>query len=122
MPAAGAEGVGDEQAPSVNARKLRATGDRRRMIGLQSDGRAAKTGEEVERITPSSRLRTMTHRIPRRDALKTIGAAGAGLALGGGILRGQATDIIVAGQPVEIAVSSVSQMTVRVTVRPLKDK
>ena len=34
------------------------------------------------------------NRIPRRDALKQIGAAGAGLALGGGIIRGQANDII----------------------------
>ena len=63
----------------------------------------------------------MTHRIDRRDALKQIGAAGVGLAFGGGIIRGQSTDIVVAGQPVEIAVSSVSAATVRVTVRPLQD-
>jgi alpha-glucosidase (family GH31 glycosyl hydrolase) len=63
----------------------------------------------------------MTHRIPRRDALKQIGAAGAGLALGGGILRGQSADIIVAGQPVEIAVSAVSDATVRITIRPLQN-
>jgi alpha-glucosidase/alpha-D-xyloside xylohydrolase len=63
----------------------------------------------------------MTHRIPRREALKQIGAAGAGLALGGGILRGQAADIIVAGQPVEIAVSPVSEVTMRITVRPIQN-
>jgi alpha-glucosidase/alpha-D-xyloside xylohydrolase len=57
--------------------------------------------------------------ISRRDALKQIGAAGAGVALSGGVLRGQATAIAVAGQPVEITVSSVSQVTVRITVRPL---
>src|SRR5687767_1218439 len=59
----------------------------------------------------------------RRDALKTIGVTGAGLLVGGGslrgIIRGQAAEIIVAGQPVEIAVSSESAITVRLTVRPI---
>ena len=63
----------------------------------------------------------MTHRIPRRQALKQIGAASAGLALGGGIVRGQSGDIIVAGQPVEIAVSEVTEVTVRITVRPIQN-
>jgi len=63
----------------------------------------------------------MAHRTTRREALKQIGAAGAGLALGGGIIRGQSADIVIAGQPVEIAVSSVSAATVRVTVRPLQN-
>ena len=65
----------------------------------------------------------MKHRIniSRRDALKQIGAASAGFALGGGILRGQGADIIVGGQPVEIAVSSVSALTVRVTIRQLQN-
>lgn len=57
----------------------------------------------------------------RRDALKQIGAAGAGLALGRGIIRGQSADVIVAGQPVEIAVSSVNTWTTRITIRPVKD-
>jgi alpha-glucosidase/alpha-D-xyloside xylohydrolase len=55
----------------------------------------------------------------RRDALKQIGAAGAGFVLAGGKLRGQGAGVTVAGRPVEIAVSSVSAATVRVTVRPL---
>jgi alpha-glucosidase/alpha-D-xyloside xylohydrolase len=38
-----------------------------------------------------------------------------------GVIRGQATDIIVAGQPVEIAVWSVSAATVRITVRPVQN-
>jgi len=61
----------------------------------------------------------MAGRISRRQALKDLGIAGAGLAISGGIIRGQAADIIVAGQPVEIAVSSVSPDTVRITVRPI---
>ena len=63
----------------------------------------------------------MADRATRREALKQIGAASAGLALGGGILRGQSGDIMVAGQPVEIAVSSVSPVTVRLTVRPIQN-
>ena len=55
----------------------------------------------------------------RREALKTIGAGSAGLLVGGGIIRGQGADITVAGQPVEIAVSSESATTVRITVRPI---
>ncbi|HYN07974.1 MAG TPA: TIM-barrel domain-containing protein [Vicinamibacterales bacterium] len=55
----------------------------------------------------------------RREALKTLGVSSAGLLVGGGLIRGQGTDIIVAGQPVEIAVSSESATTVRLTVRPL---
>lgn len=47
--------------------------------------------------------------------------AGAGLALTGGVIRGQGAGLIVAGRPVEIAVSSVSRATVRITVRPLVD-
>lgn len=63
----------------------------------------------------------MTQRVGRRTAIKRIGAATAGLAVGGSIIRGQAAEIIVAGRPVEIAVSSVSAITIRVTVRPLQD-
>ena len=57
--------------------------------------------------------------ISRREALRHLGAASAGLALGGGIIRGQASPIAIAGQPVEIAVLSVSADTVRITVRPV---
>src|SRR5262245_36200544 len=52
----------------------------------------------------------------RRDALSRIGRATAGLALTGGVIRGQDTDIVIAGSPAEIAVASVSSSTVRITV------
>jgi alpha-glucosidase/alpha-D-xyloside xylohydrolase len=61
----------------------------------------------------------MTGGVSRRDALKHLGAAGAGFVIAGGVIRGQATDIVIAGKPVEIAVSSVSASTVRITVRPI---
>lgn len=57
-------------------------------------------------------------RTTRRHALKQIGAAGVGVALGG-VLRGQSQDIVIAGQPVEIAVTSLSAVTMRITVRPI---
>src|SRR5918993_3439594 len=57
--------------------------------------------------------------IPRRLALKQLSAAAAGLACSGGIIRGQSRPIVVNGTPVEIAVSSVSAMTVRLTVSPI---
>jgi len=61
-------------------------------------------------------------RITRRRALKDLGLAGAGLAVSGGVIRGQSRgEIVVAGQPVEIAVSSVSPLTVRVSLRPIRD-
>ena len=58
-------------------------------------------------------------KVTRRQALRDIGVAGAGLAFSGGVLRGQGAGIVVAGKPVEIAVSSVSPATVRITVRPV---
>ncbi len=57
--------------------------------------------------------------VSRRDALRQIGAAGAVIAFGPHIIRGAEADIMVAGQPVEIEIASVSPVTVRVTVRPL---
>src|SRR6185295_15543191 len=58
----------------------------------------------------------------RRDALKQLGVAGAGLVVTGtGVIRGQANDIVIAGQPVEISVLSLSPSTVRITVRPLQE-
>ena len=50
----------------------------------------------------------MPDRISHRDALKHLAASGAGLMLVGAI-RGGAADIVVAGQPVEIAVWSVTR-------------
>ena len=72
----------------------------------------------------------MSTRISRRDALRRIGAAGAGALVGsgalvggrallaGGVIRGQSGDIVVAGRPVELLVSRVSPLTVRITVLP----
>lgn len=58
--------------------------------------------------------------VSRRDALKQLGTVGVGVALGGRrVLRGAATDIVVAGQAVEITVASLSTTTMRVTVQPL---
>ena len=61
----------------------------------------------------------MSHRLSRREALKRIGTAGAGLVLARGIIRGRSSDIVVAGKPVEIVVSSLGPGTVRLTVLPL---
>ena len=55
----------------------------------------------------------------RRDVLKQLGIAGAGLALTPTIIRGQGTELMAGGTPVEIAVSSVSPNTVRITVQPI---
>jgi alpha-glucosidase (family GH31 glycosyl hydrolase) len=69
----------------------------------------------------------MPDSISRRDALKQLGAIGAGVALSGDTLlrgltiRGGAQGIIIAGQPVEIAVFALSRETVRLTVRPLQN-
>ena len=62
----------------------------------------------------------MSDSLSRRQALKQLGAASAGLVLGGRIIRGRAVDIVIAGQPVEIGVASLSDLTVRVTVRPIQ--
>jgi alpha-glucosidase/alpha-D-xyloside xylohydrolase len=58
----------------------------------------------------------MASSLSRRDALRQIAAAGAGALLVPQALRGQASPIVVAGKPVEIAVTSVSESTVRITV------
>ena len=57
----------------------------------------------------------MSEPLSRRDALKQIAAAGAGVVATGGIIRGQAAPIRIAGMPVEIAVASISASTVRIT-------
>ena len=61
----------------------------------------------------------MTDSISRREALTRIAASSATMMLGG-VFRGAEADIIVAGQPSEIAVWSVSPNTVRIAVRPLQ--
>src|SRR5882672_937714 len=54
----------------------------------------------------------------RRQALKSITTVGV---LGQGIARAQDAAIQIAGRPVEIAVSSVSPQTVRLTIQPLEN-
>ena len=62
----------------------------------------------------------MSPHVSRRDALKHLGAAGAGFVLGSRILRGQSgTDIVVNGRPIEISVTSISPATVRLTLSPI---
>ncbi len=63
----------------------------------------------------------MTESISRRDVLKRLGAAGAGLALTGTRLRGFPADIVVAGRPVELEVTSLSAVTLRLTLRPIEN-
>jgi len=58
--------------------------------------------------------------VGRRDALKQLGAAGAGALLTGGVFRGRSTGILVAGQPAEIVVLQVSPVTARLMVLPLE--
>ena len=64
-------------------------------------------------------MRDMSHSITRRAALKQISVAGAGVLVSRGIIRGQGTDITIGGQPVEIAVASLSPSTVRISVLPV---
>jgi len=61
----------------------------------------------------------MTDDISRRDALKHMVVGSAGLMFAG-VIRGPTADIMVAGQPVEIAVWSLSSATARITVRPVQ--
>jgi hypothetical protein len=59
----------------------------------------------------------MSSSVSRRAALRQLAAAGAGTLIAPQVLRGQASPLIVAGRPVEIAIASVSAATVRITVR-----
>src|ERR1039457_1585035 len=63
----------------------------------------------------------MPEPLTRREAIKQIAAASAGALVAPALLRGQGADIIIAGQPVTIAVSSVSPATVRITALPIVD-
>jgi len=58
----------------------------------------------------------MRTRPSRRNALKHLAAAGVGAALPPVVIRGQSAPLRVAGMRVEIAVASISPVTVRVTV------
>ena len=61
----------------------------------------------------------MSKRVTRRTALQQMAAAGSAL-LWPRVIRGQTADIVIAGQPVEIAVFSLSPVTARITIRPLE--
>jgi alpha-glucosidase len=61
----------------------------------------------------------MSDTISRRDVVKQLAASGAGMMFAG-VIQGSGSDIIVAGQPVEIAVWSLSRATVRIAVRPVQ--
>jgi alpha-glucosidase/alpha-D-xyloside xylohydrolase len=61
----------------------------------------------------------MSDVISRRGALKQLATSSAGLMFAG-VIRGRGADLIVAGQPVEIAVWSLGRVTVRITVHPLQ--
>jgi alpha-glucosidase/alpha-D-xyloside xylohydrolase len=79
----------------------------------------------------------MSDSISRREALKHLGSIGAGamlpiaagtmLPIGAGamlhgeIARGPGGEIVIAGQPVEITVASLSPATVRLTIAPILD-
>jgi alpha-glucosidase (family GH31 glycosyl hydrolase) len=56
----------------------------------------------------------------RREAMRRIGQTTAALALSGGVIRGQGTDIMIAGKPVEIVIASVSSSSVRINVLPIE--
>jgi alpha-glucosidase/alpha-D-xyloside xylohydrolase len=58
-------------------------------------------------------------RVSRRDVLKQLGTTGAGVAIVPSVIWGQASRITVAGRPVTIAIASVAQSTVRITVQPM---
>lgn len=64
----------------------------------------------------------MSESLSRRDALKQLGAAGAGVMLGARehIIRGRMADLVIAGRPAELAIATVSPATVRITLRPLQ--
>ena len=62
----------------------------------------------------------MHNPLSRREALKRIGATSAGFVFARSVIRGQSSDIIVAGKPVEIIVSFLSSSTVRLTVLPIE--
>ncbi len=61
----------------------------------------------------------MSRVVSRRDVLKQLGTAGAGVVLAQHVIRGQSSDLVIAGKPVEIVVSSLSATTVRLTILPI---
>jgi alpha-glucosidase (family GH31 glycosyl hydrolase) len=63
----------------------------------------------------------MPHFVSRRDVLKQLGTAGAGVLLAQHVIRGQGDAITIAGTPVEIVVASLSPTTIRITVVPIEN-
>jgi alpha-glucosidase (family GH31 glycosyl hydrolase) len=61
----------------------------------------------------------MTEPLSRRDALHQIGTFGVAAALGPQFVRLNRTPFLIAGQPTEIAIASLSPFTVRITARPI---
>ncbi len=59
-------------------------------------------------------------RVTRRQAVKRVASAAAGLAFGDAIVRGQLGEITVAGRRVDFVVRSVSDATVRITALPVE--
>jgi alpha-glucosidase len=68
-------------------------------------------------VPESSRLASES--VTRREAIRQLGLVGGGLLFAGRFAGPLGAPIQVAGQPVEIAVWSLSPTTVRITVRPL---
>jgi alpha-glucosidase len=62
----------------------------------------------------------MSKHISRRKALQQLAAAGSAV-MWPKVIRGQSAEIVVAGQPVEIAVWSLSPVTARITIRQIQD-
>jgi len=59
--------------------------------------------------------------VPRRQVLKTLGAASAGIVVtGGSTAPSEDAPIRVAGSPVEVTVEPVTRVTVHVTYRALE--
>src|SRR6188474_491712 len=57
--------------------------------------------------------------VTRREALSRLAVAGAGTMLAPSMIRGQKAPIMVARRPVEIAVRTISDSTIRITVLPI---
>jgi alpha-glucosidase/alpha-D-xyloside xylohydrolase len=63
----------------------------------------------------------MSGKLTRRDVLKTVGTAGAGMLLGRGTTSAQEAGLRVAGRPIELSVTAVSRSTLRLSAVPLDD-
>ncbi len=58
--------------------------------------------------------------LSRREVLKRLGAAGAAAILATDVIAGEPEGVTIAGKPVEIVVSTLSPLTVRLTVLPIE--